>query len=330
MPYTPAEVRGNHAMGFHFRHHENVPAEVGRIASEQIHAAIHEICDPTLDRHEVVHQLRRRCKKLRGLLRLVRPWLGEVFEQENAFYRDLSRALSSVRDSQALLDAFDRLREQPGPTVQADALSDLRAHLAHMQQEVAGVPDELADRLVPVREQWERAAERLASWTICGQGFDALESGLMQVYRKARRALRAAANDRSSEHWHQWRKRVKYHWHHAHLLREISPRLLKPHRRMAAELGEILGQDHDLAGLQQQILAAPESVAAPAQRQLACDLIASRQRALQADALRLGQHLFAEKPQRLARRWRGYWEVWQSASSEELGECQVPHRRNHR
>ena len=93
-----------------------------------------------------------------------------------------------MRDSQALLEAFDRLREPPGPTVQADAWSGLREHLARMRQEGAGADDDLADRLVPVREQWERAAERLASWTIRGEGFDALESGLMQVYRKARRA----------------------------------------------------------------------------------------------------------------------------------------------
>lgn len=52
---------------------DTVEAGMRRIAAEQIERAIAEIDDTGLDRHETVHQVRKRCKKVRGLVRLVRP-----------------------------------------------------------------------------------------------------------------------------------------------------------------------------------------------------------------------------------------------------------------
>ena len=66
-------------MGYHLRKHEDVQEGVRRIAAEQIRKGMGEIDDCTIDRHEVVHLLRKRCKKVRGLLRLVRPLLDDVF-----------------------------------------------------------------------------------------------------------------------------------------------------------------------------------------------------------------------------------------------------------
>ena len=42
-----------------------------RIAVEQLDRAIDEVDDATIDRNVVVHQVRKRCKKIRAMLRLV-------------------------------------------------------------------------------------------------------------------------------------------------------------------------------------------------------------------------------------------------------------------
>ena len=46
-----------------------------------------------------VHDVRKRCKKVRGLLRLVRPGLGPDYRRANADVRDAARELSSLRDA---------------------------------------------------------------------------------------------------------------------------------------------------------------------------------------------------------------------------------------
>ena len=46
-------------------------------------------------------------------------------------------------------------------------------------------------------------------------------------------------------------------------------------------------------------------------------LIAQRQGQLQTQAKWLGQRLLAEKPRRLAVRWRVYWQTWVSESNDQ-------------
>jgi CHAD domain-containing protein len=76
---------------------------VRRIAVEQISAMLGEIDDASLGRDETVHQLRKRCKKLRGLVRLVRPGF-EDDRSENATFRDAARGLSALRDADVLIE----------------------------------------------------------------------------------------------------------------------------------------------------------------------------------------------------------------------------------
>ena len=99
-------------MAYRFFADEPIQAAVKRVASEQIAMAIRDFESEQMDRHEAVHRFRKRCKKMRGLLRLVRPHLSAVYQAENYFYRDLSRKLSFVRDAQALVECVDRLRSR--------------------------------------------------------------------------------------------------------------------------------------------------------------------------------------------------------------------------
>ena len=50
-------------MEYHIRIDEDVQPAVRRIALKQIEVGIQEIENAGLDRHEVVHQIRKRCKK---------------------------------------------------------------------------------------------------------------------------------------------------------------------------------------------------------------------------------------------------------------------------
>ena len=56
-----------------------------------------------------------RLKRLRALLRLVRPAMGEAaFEQENAQLRDIGLSLSGERDRHVLLETVNKLEGSAG------------------------------------------------------------------------------------------------------------------------------------------------------------------------------------------------------------------------
>ena len=76
---------------------------------------------------EVVHDARKRFKKIRAVLRLVRGGIDRrVFDRENVRFRDAGRPLSEVRDVGVLVQALDRLGECPGEPDGRQAIAGVR------------------------------------------------------------------------------------------------------------------------------------------------------------------------------------------------------------
>ncbi|HZD88798.1 MAG TPA: CHAD domain-containing protein, partial [Pseudolabrys sp.] len=92
------------------RSDDSVEHGVRRIAIEQLDKAIDEIDDGDLSRGVRVHQVRKRCKKLRALIRLIRPTLAD-FAAENAALRDAGHALAFARDAAVLIATYDGLMD---------------------------------------------------------------------------------------------------------------------------------------------------------------------------------------------------------------------------
>ena len=76
-------------MGYAFDRDETVPEAVRRITDEQVEGAASAL--ERVQEHDLeatVHDCRKRAKKLRGLLRLVRPALGRAYGPANQSFRD--------------------------------------------------------------------------------------------------------------------------------------------------------------------------------------------------------------------------------------------------
>lgn len=267
--------------------------------------------DEELDRHETVHQVRKRCKKLRGLIRLVRPQFRD-YQQENAFFRDAAGELSYVRDAQSMIECFDDLMEHFQDQIDLGTFSSIREELAARRQTIAddkvGLEKKLGELLVKMREARQRAEQ----WKIDVDGFLAVKGGLKQTYRRGRKGLRNAYGDPSTKSFHEWRKRVKHHWYHTRLLRRIWADMLHVHRRATDQLSDLLGDDHNLAVFRQTLLDNPAQFGRKSDLQALIGLADRRRAELQALAQPLGARIFAEKPKRLTSRFGSYWETWQA------------------
>ena len=82
------------------------------------------------------------------------------------------------------------------------------------------------------------------------------------------------------------------------MLQLIWPDELRPRRDELDELGELLGDHHDLSLLQDTLNDAPDSEREAARVAL---LIRRRMKKLERSALRLGARLFAQKPRAFCR-----------------------------
>ncbi|MDY7108120.1 MAG: CHAD domain-containing protein [Planctomycetota bacterium] len=299
-------------MPYRFRPDKPIQKEARRIAKEQLSRAIDDLSVSAEALHTGVHEARKRLKKLRALLRLLRPNLNELYQAENAALRDAARRLSDLRDAEALIESLDLLAERYREELDGALLETARRALRQRREAIAARL-RLDERAAEVIDRLGEAKRRVKNWSPDGSGFDALTGGLQKTYRRARRAMNEAYDEPADERFHEWRKRVKYHRYHVRMLRSIWEPVLEVRRDELKTLTDRLGDDHDLVVLRETIRAEPGNLGdADAERRL-LELIDRRSAELRAEARPLGARLFAEKPRRLAGRFERYW---QAAASE--------------
>ncbi len=296
-------------MAYHLRRKKTVKAGIVDIAKSQIDEAIEEIDNEELDRHEVVHQVRKRCKKLRGLIRLIRPAFPD-YKKENGFFRDAAGALSSVRDAQSIIECFDDLAKYYGNRTDDVHFRPVHQHLVDRRKEITANTDEIEGRLKTFRARMVEARGRVTTWKITKEGFDAIADGFMKTYKRGGKAFSKAYRKPTAENFHEWRKRVKYHWYHCRLLREIWPEMLKVHRKTADDLADLLGDDHDLAVLKKTLQEESQRFGDDEDLKRIFTLIDERRSELQHQAQFLGERLYAEKKKHITKRFRSYWMSW--------------------
>lgn len=295
-------------MAYSFRlDDETVPHGLRRIACDQIDAAIAEIDDDDLPMAQRVHQIRKRCKKLRGLIRLVRPVFG-AYSNENAAFRDAARGLSDLRDFGALVETCDALAAHYEGVLDDAALGPLRERLVVETEAVQEEPD-VADRLAEARDELAAARQRAAEWQLDETGWAAVGGGLEKTFGRARKAMADARQDPTEASMHEWRKRVKYHRYHARLLSRMDAILMPGHVEAATTLSNVLGDHHDLHVLETRLGELDPQSTREAQEAV-FGLLRERRDRLQDRAFTLGQGLLTETPENLATRWRPLWETW--------------------
>jgi CHAD domain-containing protein len=306
---------GRRTLSFSLGPGEAIAAGLQRSAREQLDGALAGIGGQTGDRHGAIHEARKACKRLRGLLRLGRDRLGDqVYRRENAALRDAARRLSPLRDAGALLETCDKLDTRFADEVDRRRTTPVRRALAarHAALDEAA----LDERIAAFCADLEAVRARLADWPLRGDGFEVVAGGFRRTYQRAREAMAAAYDAPSSERFHDWRKRVKYHRYHLELLDGLWPRQIGARRKEVKALGEMLGDDHDLVVLEATLAAGAGNFGAVSSA-LVSGLATRRRAELRAAMRPFGQRLFAEPPKALERRFAAYWEAARTEGHED-------------
>ena len=305
-------------MGFRFEAEDaDLAAGMRRIAAEEVARAEAELADPALPTDRKIHQARKRTKRLRGLLRLLRPAFP-AYRAEAAHLRNAARGLSRLRDRDVMIATHDALMAATGADRRRYA--PVRAHLTRARNRVAAQADPEA-ALATYMDEMRALAARAPGWRLEGKDRKALRAGLERTWARARKAMKAARRHDDIEHLHEWRKRVKDHWYQARLLTPVDPDALKDQAGAAGDLGELLGDIHDL-DVYRAHLEGPEATGLdPARRAELAALATDRIAALEREAIALGKRLFAPRPEALARDWTAKWKAWRKAAGEASGKA---------
>jgi CHAD domain-containing protein len=305
------------------------PAEgLRRIALGQLDIALELLEGEMDDRNAAlaVHETRKALKRLRALVRVLAHEIPErSFAVENACLRDMGRRLAGARDAEVMLATLERLlHRHPRKLGRRRSVARLRRQL-EVERDRAASGVLLGDAAMrrELIAELRALRSRVLQWRLPERPGMALAApGLRRIYRQGRRRYRRAARgkDPRTRAMHEWRKRVKDLRYVAEMLDHRDPladrgghggrrrrgggrrRKLREAARIrrlakrADALGELLGEDHDLAVFAERLRSDPAIQLGRRSRRTLLRACARRRRRLRRRALRDGARLYRRRP----------------------------------
>ncbi|MCE0484061.1 MAG: CHAD domain-containing protein [Methylacidiphilales bacterium] len=289
---------------FHIDLEEPLEVALRRLLLGQADKICHDL--QQRDRIEAIHNARKCCKRIRALLRLLKPAMPDFCRRENKDYRDLARPLSSLRDRDARKECFNKLVEldPAGPR-------HYRPVRSLLERDRRGWNRRGRSQQISRGEKSARTArQRLEALPLpSGRGFKLIREGLQRSYRQGRKAMKQAYRLDEDSAFHKWRKRAKDMNYQVQILIPLWPRVLKHLYKELNKLGDCLGDEHDLVMLRKAIMRGPNEKVPQELLRSFLGLVEQRIRELKIKARKTGHRIYAESTGAFIKRMKTYWNV---------------------
>jgi CHAD domain-containing protein len=300
-------------MAFEFKRKEPVRKGIRRLATERIESALE--CLKDVRRAEAVHEVRKDIKKVRSILKLARADMPKkAYNCQTDILRKTAGELAATRDAYVKGSAFEHLSDHFDGHLRPRTLRHLRkafaGDLAKAQRQFTK-----KRRAVKVKQGLRRIHKQLDDVELTAKGWKALRAGVKTAYARGRRDYLDASETPSPGHLHEWRKRVKELWYQLRILQPVRPGELDRLSDEFKDLGECLGDDHDLFLLRQALEEEHGLGLQAADRLMVTSLIDKWQRELRLKAMEKGKRLYTEKPPDFCSRLGRYWHFWRAGKN---------------
>jgi CHAD domain-containing protein len=295
-------------MAFTFKKNKSVRRSVKRLARKRISRALEHLED--CDKLEAVHEVRKDIKQLRALLRLVRAAMPK--SQYRCCSRVLRKAageLGAARDAHVKVNALAELIKHYKKELPPRAFVNIKKVLAadceaeQSRLAAARAPRKVRKCLVPLCKDRDSFRLKRSGWAAIGPG-------IRRSYKCGRRAFELAHQSGKPPDFHEWRKRVKDLFYQIGLLEPIWPEQLGAAKAELKQLGEYLGDDHDLFLLTEPGEIKRWQKRAEAEVDRLAEFVARRQWKLRRLAMGVGSKFYREMPSVFCKRLAQYWTRW--------------------
>ncbi len=252
-----------------------------------------------------VHEVRLACKQVRAWLRLLRGAMDKsAFQRENLAFRNIGRRFRAARDSKTLQDTIAGLEKAKPDRIDDDIAGRLLGAVMSSRRVVT--MEDMDRAFAQTRTDAEAAKARIGALSL---GKADIAKALTLTWRRNvhawRRVKRKTGQDKTLA-LHEWRKQAKHLRYQLQILRDAWPKILDRLDRRLEKLTTQLGDDHDLAMLEQALDSLKSSV--PADSVL--PLIARERRGHQRKAARLAEQLYGRKTKAFADAAERHWQAW--------------------
>jgi CHAD domain-containing protein len=272
---------------------ESFQKGISRIVRRQLKRAAALLRNSDELQGEAVHDVRKRIKRTRAVLRLIREELGSrAYHRQNAALRGAGRSLSDVRNSKVMLDALAKLEEREGQRITRGLFDAMASSLKSNLEETQAALKQDSAALKSLRRVIRKVRRRVDDWNLPKRGAKCVRCGLTRAHDLVVSAFEAAEGERSVEKLHELRKRTQYFYHQLQLFQQIDTVRELAERWHA--FAQYLGDDHDLAMLRSEAGACDRPECQEGRPELIA-LIDEHRRELERKAFEAGHSLIADE-----------------------------------
>ena len=282
--------------------HETLRDGLLRVVDELIDSLTNSQAHVSQNGEEDIHRVRTTIKRLRALLRLIRPAIyPSFFNRENARLRTAAALLSFARDAEV---ARGTLKTLPvSDEIDREAVRSMLSGLETRAEPVAdfhGTRAEVNRRLEQTRLNFHRLKLR-------GSDREVLEAGIRAVYRQGRRRMKAAIKKDQDNAFHRWRIRAKNLYYELQFLESVSTKRVGQIVSRLSELEDQIGHDHDAAILRARLKNQPKTFGGEETVHRVVTCLDSQTRELRQKVVPLGRKIWRQKPRRFAQKIVRHW-----------------------
>lgn len=257
-----------------------------RRLADEIAAARATLADPALPREAVVHRVRRCLKRARNLWFVLEPVAGDR-EGRARRVRECARLLADARDADVMAAEARRLAD--------DGRDDEAARFARVCADRAAEAHLRTPDFAAVDARLRACEADVQSLPRVFPAGRLLHEGLVVTYRRGRRIWRDLDDGAGDETLHEWRRHVARRRHLSELVPFAASSTAPSLRDDLGRLGDVLGEEHDLAVMSERVVDDAGLTAGEADRTALLARFARRRKALRKEALELGEDLYGAR-----------------------------------
>ncbi|MEO8680409.1 MAG: CHAD domain-containing protein [Vicinamibacterales bacterium] len=280
----------------------SIPKDLRRLVRKELDATIDGLQGAEVT-ERAIYEARKRIKKARAILKLLKDALGENYAAENSQLRSVGQGLGRLRDPEAMVETLDAIRGRCSTVISYAIKQRVARGLRSRHYQARQSAPDVARHAVGILK---RARKTLPDEVAKAGNLAAVRKGLASVYKQSRAALEALTLDADAVAFHTWRRRVKEHWYHVRLFEGRHPAPRSRARSLRA-LEKELGEEHNLAMLNDVLLKNPGRFGDARTTDLVLGCIQKRQRVLRQQALARGRRLFVAKPKEVEAEVKAWW-----------------------
>jgi CHAD domain-containing protein len=293
-------------MKYRLKHREPLDAGIQRTVKAIVARIVSDLRSPDIDRSTAIHNARRGCKIIRGLFRLVKSGIKDDFESVDTLARDAAARFSGLRDADMVSEALNQLRKTQIDSMPEDELTTIQHELVHSIKNVENGHRFAQQQVDAFLADMDELVLRITSLRFRKSLARRMQSEFTKSYARALHAMTETFRMPADENLHRWRKYVKQHEYQLRFLKNYWNGKLDSRLVRLVRLAELLGDDHDLAVIQQRLMekAKREETCGHNAVNAVSQVIPNRRAKLQGRSKRLGKRLFRKRPSQFVKRLR--------------------------